>query len=142
MRRLHVCIALIAGSIGTAAAQEPCGGPERPCAIADGVYYIVPPGFAAGGGAPWVLYLHGYGGSAGRMAANAAVVDAYRDRGYALVVPQGVSNRPDGPSSLSLRPESRRGRPGRTPRDDVAFLLAVIDDAVARFGLDRERGLA
>ncbi|MGJ3265357.1 MAG: hypothetical protein ACFE0R_19210, partial [Salinarimonas sp.] len=81
-------------------------------------------------------------GSAGGMAPKAAVVDADRDRGYALVGPQGVSHRPDGPALWSLRPESRRGRPGRTPRDDVAFLLAVIDDAVARFGLDRERGLA
>lgn len=140
MRRLSLIAALVVATCGAAAAQQPCGGPRGPCALPGGVYYVAPP--AAPEGAPWVLYLHGYGGSAERMAANAAVVDAYRARGYALILPQGVANRPDGPPSWSLRPESRMARPGRMPRDDVAFLRAVIDDAVSRFGLDRGRGLA
>jgi len=140
MRRFGLAAALVLATCGGAAAQQPCGGSDGACALADGVYFAQTP--QAAEGAPWVLYLHGYGGSAAQMAANAAMVDAYRVRGYALIMPQGVPNRPDGPPSWSLRPESRMGRPGRTPRDDVAFLRAVVEDAVARFGLDRQRGLA
>ena len=125
MRRFGLAAALVLATCGGAAAQQPCGGSDGACALADGVYFAQTP--QAAEGAPWVLYLHGYGGSAAQMAANAAMVDAYRVRGYALIHAPGrpqparraallvaAPREPDGASRAHAA--RRRGLPARGRR--------------------------
>jgi polyhydroxybutyrate depolymerase len=81
------------------------------------------------------VFLHGYAGSSAGIMKNGAMRAALADRGYALVVPEGqpTPGRPD-----RLNWSVRDGRP--FPRDDIAFLAEVLDDA-ARRGVDRGRVL-
>ena len=84
-------------------------------------------------GHPAVMFFHGAGGSAQALG-NAAMVDAFIARGYAVIAPDGLP-----------RPGSRFGpgwsfHPLRAKlRDERAFAREVLDDAAARFGVDRNR---
>lgn len=119
---------------GLPLAAQSCGGPESPCEVGRGTYHAALPIEPAG--APFVVFLHGYGGSGASAVRNAGSAARYTDRGYALLAPTGQRD-----------PEERfRSDWGvddgfEMPRDDVAFLRAVIDDAAERFGLNRERVL-
>ncbi len=119
-----------------AAPAGACPGPDAPCEVADGEYFIRLP--EPGGSAmrpPLMVYLHGAGGQAADVVRSAGFLDDFLGRGYAVLAPQGLAR------------EGGRGpnwgvSDGRIhPRDDQAFIGEVIDDAVARFDLDRTRVL-
>ncbi|ETX29803.1 polyhydroxybutyrate depolymerase [Roseivivax isoporae LMG 25204] len=124
---------LLAGALG-GTAQAGCGDDPAPCEIETGTYHVELP---AGGGedAPALVFVHGWGASGEGTLSMRGMVEAALGRGYAVIAPDGVP---------------RQGRPGRTwgfqperrgPRDEVAFLAAVRDDAGRRFGLDTGRML-
>jgi polyhydroxybutyrate depolymerase len=82
-----------------------------------------------------VLFLHGAGGSAAQTLGNAGMVDAFRARGWVVIAGEG-SERPGRPGrSWSFHPS----RPAM--RDEDAYARQVLDDAAARFGVDRDRVL-
>jgi polyhydroxybutyrate depolymerase len=85
---------------------------------------------------PVVVWLHGYGRSGAIEIANAAFVEGFTARGYALVAPTGQVDVLEG-SELDWGVSD--GAP--MGRDDSAFLQDVIADAVARFGLAAGRVL-
>ncbi|MEM8630859.1 MAG: PHB depolymerase family esterase [Pseudomonadota bacterium] len=119
---------------GQAAAAD-CGGEETPCEIEDGFYHALAPA-EGGAGAPLVVWLHGAGGRAVSPVRPDRTGKRYTDRGYVFVAPQGA---PD-----PARPNMRDWNVAdgyAVPRDDIAFLSAVIDDAVARFDADPDRVL-
>ncbi|MEM8791761.1 MAG: PHB depolymerase family esterase [Pseudomonadota bacterium] len=122
--------ALVIAIALTSAHAETCGGPEAPCAIEGGVYHVaLPEGDAR---PPVVLWLHGHGGSGAGAVKGFAT--NFTKRGYAVVAPTGqqtLLSKTDWSVSDGLD----------WPRDDVAFLKAVLADATSRFGLDRERVL-
>ena len=130
---LAVGLALILGA-GTALAD--CNGQSGPCRIAGGTYHIVlPAGPAAPGAAapgPAILLLHGWGGEGEGMIRNRAMVDLMLARGYAVIAPDGQPRHAGDGRSWDFHPELP------TTRDETAFLIAVADDAAARFGLDRD----
>jgi polyhydroxybutyrate depolymerase len=81
-----------------------------------------------------MVFLHGWGGSAEGVMADAGMIEGLARRGYALIAPDGLAT-----SAMAGRKTwDVLRRPGH-PRDDVAFLREVVEDAAARHGIDRDR---
>lgn len=124
-------LALVLGIVGGAAHACP-SGPDHPCDIDGGRYYIaLPDGADPAQARPALIWLHGLGGSGAGSLRNTAMVAPFLARGYAVIAPDGSS--PDGRNRLRWN-----FRAGRFPdaRDDSTFLGAVRDDAARRFGVD------
>jgi polyhydroxybutyrate depolymerase len=119
-----------------ARAQDGLCGIEGPaCEVSMGTYRMaMPEGDAPEGGWPALIFFHGAGGSGAGTLKNTGMVNAFLDRGYAVIAPDG-----------SPRPNSRFGsgwsfHPGREKqRDEMAFVHEVLDDTATRFGIDRGR---
>lgn len=128
-----VLFALLAALVGGPATG--CGGAEEPCRVSgawgEGSYRLVPPEGPGSGAA--LVFLHGWGGRADAVAADAGLLAPWRAAGWAVIAPQGE---PRAPGDSGGRWNSAGGAGGR---DDVAFLRAVAEDAAARAGLDRGR---
>jgi polyhydroxybutyrate depolymerase len=108
-----------------------CGPDAAPCVLPGGQYEAeLPP--AAVGLLPAVIFVHGYGSSGEGTMRNRGMVDAILARGYAVIAP-------DGSPMVGRDGRSWAFRASPDGRDDVAFLQAVRDDVVARFGLDPQR---
>lgn len=84
-------------------------------------------------GAPLILALHGGGGSAGQFARSSGLSRPANRLGYAVIYPEGTGRAATWNGGYCCGMAQRRGT------DDVAFLDAVVADAVARFGLDGGR---
>lgn len=84
-------------------------------------------------GAPLIVVLHGGGGSPDQMARNTGISAAALSEGYAVAYPRGTGSLPTWNGGYCCGAAARKGV------DDLAFLDAVVDDAVARFGLDGSR---
>lgn len=114
-------------------AQAGCGADPDACDIALGSYHVTLPATPATG-IPAVMFLHGAGGSGLGSTRAGSMADTLTARGYAVIGPNGLqrenSNFGPGWSFHPDRPEIR---------DEMAFLTAVADDAVARFAIDRDR---
>ncbi|MEM7506324.1 MAG: polyhydroxybutyrate depolymerase [Pseudomonadota bacterium] len=112
-----------------------CGDDGQACTIETGEYHIALPDGWQGG--PAVIHLHGYGGSGAKVAANAGFVEGFTERGYALIAPTGQrwDGAETGPRDWSVRDGLYYARA------DVAFLHAVLDDAVSRHGIARDKVL-
>ena len=118
---------LIASSLAMA---TDCG-PEAPCEIDGGSYYLRVPDGA--GPHPVLIWFHGHRGSGASIHRSGGLQQAFFDNGYALLAPNGVM------SSSGVR--SFPARDG-APRDDVAFSFAALDDAARLAVLDRDRLIA
>lgn len=115
------------------AAHAGCATESAACKIPGGSYHIaLPP--AAEGPVPAIFLIHGYGGEGLGMIRN-KMVRLMQDRGYAVIAPEGQPRDDGAGRSWDFHPD----RP--STRDEVAFLIAVADDAAARFGLDRNHML-
>ncbi len=130
MRVLLAALLLLVPGVASAR----CGPEAGPCVLPGGEYHaVLPEGWQDGG--PAVVHLHGFGGSGGGEAGKASIAGVATGRGYALIAPSGIPWREKEPN-----PTDWAVRDGTAfPRDDLAFLLAVLDDAAARFGIDRSR---
>ncbi len=137
MRRLQNLVYLLAVLLAPApaAAGQRCGMPDNACTVALGGYHIALPEKPAPGPIPVVLHFHGAGGSGAGVLANKAMVGAITERGYAFIAPNGLGREGRNGGYWSFIP----GRP--IQRDELAFTRQVLDDAVAAFGLDRNRVL-
>lgn len=112
-----------------------CGAPELPCNVPLGQYNVVAPAWHEGDGPrPVVVHFHGAGSSGTDVVRDAALVDPIVSRGYVVIAPTGLSRpgRSGGSWSFGNRPSRR---------DELDFVRQVLDDAVPRFHLDRERVL-
>jgi polyhydroxybutyrate depolymerase len=122
---------LLASLLCPTLATAGCNGTPQPCLIPDGSYHIALPKGTAGPH-PAVLLLHGYGGEGAGFIRNEGMARQFLDRGFAVIAPDGQP-RPDG------KGRSWDFHPDRTAtRDEAAFLIAVADDAAAKFGLKRD----
>ncbi|MEM8789880.1 MAG: alpha/beta fold hydrolase [Pseudomonadota bacterium] len=118
-----------------AAAQGFCGRTGAACEIPLGSYRLaMPEGAAPPGGWPALVFYHGAGGTGARTLGNTGMVDRFTARGWAVIAPDGLP-----------RPNSRFGpgwsfHPDRPrQRNEAAFTRAMLADASARFGIDRDR---
>jgi polyhydroxybutyrate depolymerase len=121
--------------IGAGAAQtaHACGI-DTPCEIEDRAYYIAMPEDQSGL-TPAVVYLHGAGGSGAGALRNSGMVDAYLERGYAVIAPDGSQR-----ASRDGRPRNGRGW-GFHPTSggqmaEIEYLQNVRADATEMFDLD------
>jgi polyhydroxybutyrate depolymerase len=94
-------------------------------------------------GVPLVVFLTGTGGSAAWADRETGWSELALREGFALAIPEPLPPDPNAPPSfLANPPRWNDGSPplfDSTEPDDVAFLGVVIDDAVARFGVDARR---
>ncbi len=127
--RLAVAVLVTALLIGAPAAAD-CNPGGASCAVESGEYHISLP--EGDGPFPALVMLHGAGGRGEgmvRMLGSAAA-----ERGWAVIGPQGLR-----------RPGSRFGsswsfRAGLADmRDEAGFVRDVLNDAEARFPIDRAR---
>ena len=118
---------------GPCLADDVWGSPALPCTVPEGAYFAAAPTWHAGDPPrPAVVFLHGAGGSGAVAVEDPSLGPPITGRGYVLLAPTGQA-RPDRDGffwSLGSRPPLR---------DEAAFLAYVLDDAAARFHLDRNR---
>jgi polyhydroxybutyrate depolymerase len=76
--------------------------------------------------------MHGYGGEGVGTIRNRGMVNQMLARGYAVIAPDGQKRDEGDGRTWDFHPD----RPAT--RDETAFLIAVADDAAARYGLKRE----
>lgn len=117
------------------ATAHQCGSQEQPCSVEGGIYHVALPEQAEG--APLVLWLHGYRGSGANAIKNQGLVRQVTERGFALIAASGQDD-----IVASGNRDWNVDDGNDLPRDDIAYLQAVIADAVARFDLDGERVFA
>lgn len=103
-------------------------GPDVPCDINGGSYHLrLPDG---DGPHPVMIWFHGHRGNGASIHRNGGLARDFLAQGYALLAPNGFQ-REDGPRSYPARDGS--------PRDDVAFTFAALEDAQTRASLDLDR---
>jgi polyhydroxybutyrate depolymerase len=109
-------------------------------------YLLHVPGLTAGArqARPLVVFLHGAGGSAGWADGETGWSKLADREGFALALPDGLPPDPDKPAKFLTNPRRwNDGSSGPTGEpataDDVAFLAAVIDDAISRAAIDPRR---
>ncbi len=114
------------------AAEAACGPDEAACTVDGGTYHAAAPEGPATGA---MIFLHGWGSSGQGSLRMTGMVQAFNDRGFVVIAPDG---------------SPRQGRSGRTwsfhpdlpaARDVHGFLDAVRQDAATRFDFDPERVL-
>ncbi|MEM6489024.1 MAG: hypothetical protein AAF677_12295, partial [Pseudomonadota bacterium] len=118
---------------------NPCdfSGFDTPCKVFNGEYRAWKP--KGEGPFPALVYLYGSGGRADRQYRSDLFRKSVTDRGFVLIVPEAlpvvnyITGRDTG--------WSRAARADSHPRDDIAFLKAVLDHAQDRFRIDRRRVL-
>ena len=131
--RLPMIVAFVFCVLQSHVAAQDCAGAEgEPCQVASGQYRIALPSGEASPGA--MIWLHGMGGSANGVMKNKGMVRAVLERGMVLIAPDGL------PMSETRKARNWTVNDGwSNARDEIAFLSEVIDDAVARHGIDRDR---
>lgn len=125
---LTVGITLLIANAGLA----DCGPEPGPCLIEGGEYHIALPNQPLGTPPPTLMFLHGAGSSGEGTLRNTGLVKAVTDRGYALIAPSGTTRPGRNGRGWSFHPLRQQ------IRDEPAFLEAVRDDAMSRFGLDAQ----
>lgn len=111
-------------------AMDGCG-PNSPCRLPEGRYRVrMPSGWDGRSRVGAIIHLHGYRGTAARTIDHPGLVRVTSELGLALIAPQGAGRSWSFPGSPSRR------------RDDVAFIGAVLDDAVERHSIDPDRIMA
>lgn len=110
-------------------------GPDSDCMIGERTYRIrLPEGIDGKTRVGAVFYAHGHRGSAAGAMQNAALGEAVSDLGLALVALKSSGEGWTLPGS----PSSHRG----PVADEVAYVEQVLEDATARFPIDRKRTMA
>ena len=116
---------LLAAAPGARAAE--CGA-TVPCPVAQGFYHMrVPPGWDGKSLLPAAVFFHGYGSTALEVMEDEAMGKVLADLGVLLVAPNGDEKRWSYPAKI------------QGPRDDFAFVDAVLDDLDKRLPIDHSR---
>ncbi|MGC1427127.1 MAG: alpha/beta fold hydrolase [Albidovulum sp.] len=136
LRRYSVMIGCLLTSMAftTAPAFADCEDKTGPCRITNGEYHIKRPE-GVSGAVPAVVFLHGYGGNGAGVYNNTGMVNAILDRGYALIAPTGRDRDGSEGRRWSFHPDWPE------VRDESVFVRAVLDDAVDKHGIARDRVL-
>ena len=120
-----ICLCLVMSGSALAETQRATVGGRE--------YLIDLPSQSAG--APLIVALHGGGGSPAQFARSSGISKVAIPAGFAVAYPAGSGRG----RFLTWNGGYCCGYAARKDIDDVAFLEDVIQDAVARFGVDRDR---
>lgn len=130
---LRLVVVLVFGWLSVAQAQAPCG-PEAPCAVSEGDYFLAfPDDWDGESPLPALIFYHGHRSSGLSVLNSGSMHDAFGDHGYLLIAPNGAKRPGTDIRAWPARPTTDGSR------DDVAFTLAVIEDVAGRVPLDRDR---
>lgn len=93
---------------------------------------------------PVVIMLHGGGGTAEITRSSTDWIPKADEAGFIIAFPEATRRNPSRPASFLLNPPiwndgSDRGYAGRNDVDDIGFINALIDDLIARFGVEERR---
>lgn len=132
LRRMEAALALCCAAGAGLASDPGCAAAPDGCTIPEGRYRIVLPD-PDGAARPALMFLHGWGGSGQGILGMGGLVETALARGYAVIAPDGIPRANGRGLTWAFHPN----RPG--PRDDIAFLRAVRDDAAAHHGIDHDR---
>ncbi|MEL6267195.1 MAG: hypothetical protein AAFR52_16375 [Pseudomonadota bacterium] len=137
-----ILVSVFAGALHAAEREgvNPCdfSGFDAPCKVSNGEYRAWKP--KGEGPFPALVYLYGSLGRADMMYRSEYFRRSVTGRGYVLIVPEALAvvNYVGGITDTGW---SRAARRNEHPRDDIAFLRAVLDHAETRFRIDRRRVL-
>ena len=109
-------------------AQSDCG-PDAPCEIEGGSYYMLVPENAQEK-MPALVFFHGHNAT-GAMIFRGGIRSDFAEAGYVVIAPNGTPIQ----GRDSLRWAGREGG----VRDDVAFTLDVVADAQTKASIDPDR---
>jgi polyhydroxybutyrate depolymerase len=133
-RILPIVFMLIVLACHAASARENCGRTGPQCQVPLGEYRIaLPDAPPPASGYPALMFYHGAGGSSERTLGNTGMVDAFLAAGYAVIAADGTERPGRFGRGWSFHPQRQQ------IRDELAYSREVIGDAVARFGIDRDR---
>jgi polyhydroxybutyrate depolymerase len=135
MRSLIVLIFLTLKPLAGLAGMGDCG-PETPCEIGSdeltgGSYHLIyPDGWDGKTALPVLVFFHGHNSTGAVVFRSGSLNSDFADQGYLIVAPNGprITNR--NTRAWPARPAAE----GR--RNDVTFVLNVLDDVAARLPLD------
>lgn len=133
-----LCAALLAP--GCRCTERHPASIERRTLSHDGLersYHVhLPPGHRKDQPAPLVMALHGGGGRGDRFDAstNGQTIGEADRRGWVIVYPDGIEQGWNDGRPLDSARDRRRGN-----ADDVGFLVALIDELHADYGIDQRR---
>lgn len=123
-------LAIAAAWMAGAATAQDCG-PDAPCEIDGGSYYLNLP--EGDGPHPVLIWYHGANATGGSIHRSGGLERDFLNQGYALLAPNGQTREGRNPERFFFP-----GRDG-SARDDVAFTFAALDDAATRANLDTSR---
>ena len=130
MRRL---LAALAMTLGASAAQASCGPDPAPCTLPNGTFHIALPDEPQN--APVGMFLHGAGSSGANVVRNSGLMQAFTDRGYAVIAPSALPRRAGSSGGVW------RFYPGWDGRDELEFLRATLSESARKFGTDENLAL-
>lgn len=127
-------ILLALSLLGPTYAQAQDCGPDAPCTIATGSYHLrLPEAWNGTDPLPVLVFFHGHRSSGRMIFRSGGLERSFLRRGYAVVAPNGVAI--EGTASFAWPARDR----GAEARDDVTFVLDVLEDLARRAPLDQER---
>jgi polyhydroxybutyrate depolymerase len=130
---LHIAIFL---AVSSSFANAKCLDEKAACKVAGGSYHIMwPPGVDRSKKLPAVVALHSWGASGFGLIRSGKMVKTMLARGYVVIAPEGLQ-RTDGEGGTWDFQPTRKAR-----RDEVAFIIAVANDAAKRANIDRDNML-
>lgn len=133
---LLLIAALLLAAPFAAGAEPACGGRGTPCTVPLGTYFVAELPRAEGDAAPRpaVIFFHGAGGTGEEIFGPNSLFDAFYQAGYVVIGAVGLV-RPGSPYGTGwyFHPDWPKNR------DERAFAHQILDDAVARFRIDRSR---
>ena len=134
MRLPKITATLLATTLSSAGPVAACGGADR-CDLPDGRhYYLAMPAIPEAAAPGAIVFAHGYRGTAEGVMRNRSLVNLAGDLGVALIAIKSADDD-------WILPGSPR-HPDSDGALEFAYVAAVLDDAQARFGIDRARVLA
>ncbi len=126
-------LSALAFLLGPVDAKQNCGTAQDMCKTSMGDYVIRLPDNPSATPVPALIFFHGYGSSGSGTLKNKGMVDAFLDRGYAIIAPNATK-----PPGTNFRASWAFFPNQPTHRDEMKFIKEVLEDAAKRHNIDRD----
>ena len=127
MLRLAIAVVFLFTAAVGQASQTECGQ-KKPCEVADGAYYALPPaGWDGKSALLMTVFFHGYGATAKAMTEYRDLTRVFSEAGVLSILPDGL-----GKTWAHVGSPSQR-------RDELKFMDEVLADVKKRWPIDAKR---